>query len=232
MRLYLVRTFTPMPGGTVEVQNCSLGGHFPKSAFALWQVGINNCIYFSQFALISLIMPRPTPTGIKHEVLALADETLRQSAIAGRMGLIGATVKRILQRHGGATGTLVPGKSTGAPWKTTPRPDCALLRMVRQDRSISTRALTAWMRNLYGMRPGQKTINNRLFSRGYRAYRPTMKSLLTTNHHRLRSEWEQRWQNLTMALWQHVIFGDESGFQLYPVDGKLRVCRVPGEHFQ
>ena len=49
-------------------------------------------------------MPRPTPTGIKHEVLALADETLRQSAIAGRVGLIGATVKRILQRHGGATG--------------------------------------------------------------------------------------------------------------------------------
>ena len=40
------------------------------------------------------------------------------------------------------------------------------------------------------------------------------------------------WQNLTMAHWQHVIFGDESRLQLYWVDGRLRVNRVAGEHFQ
>ena len=34
-----------------------------------------------------------------------------------------------------------------------------------------------------------------------------------------------------MAHWQHVIFGDESRFQLYPVDGRLRVCHLPGERF-
>ena len=32
--------------------------------------------------------------------------------------------------------------------------------------------------------------------------------------------------------WQHVIFGDESRFQLYPVDGRLRVCRLPGKRFR
>ena len=35
-----------------------------------------------------------------------------------------------------------------------------------------------------------------------------------------------------MAHWQHVIFGDESRFQLYPVDGRLRVRRLPGERFR
>ena len=35
-----------------------------------------------------------------------------------------------------------------------------------------------------------------------------------------------------MAHWQHVIFGDESRFKLYLVDGRLRVCRLPGERFQ
>ena len=48
----------------------------------------------------------------------------------------------------------------------------------------------------------------------------------------LRLEWAQRWRNLTVAHWQHVIFGDESRFQLYPVDGRLRVRRVPGERFR
>ena len=37
--------------------------------------------------------------------------------------------------------------------------------MVRQDCFISARALTARMRNLYGMKAGRKAINNRLLSR-------------------------------------------------------------------
>ena len=176
-------------------------------------------------------MPHPTPMGIRHEVFALAREGIKQGAIAARVGLTRATVNHILKRHA-ATGSLVPGKSSGAPRKTTPRQDRALLRMVRQDRFLSARALTARMSNLYGMRAGRTTVNNRLLSRGYRAHRPTTKPLLTANHRRLRLEWAHRWRNLTVAHWQHVIFGDESRFQLYPVDGRLRVRRLPGERFR
>ena len=35
-----------------------------------------------------------------------------------------------------------------------------------------------------------------------------------------------------MAHWQQVIFGDESRFHLYLLDGRLGVCRFAGEHFQ
>ena len=35
-----------------------------------------------------------------------------------------------------------------------------------------------------------------------------------------------------LAHWQHVIFGDESRFQHYPVDGRLMVHRFPGDSFQ
>ena len=76
-------------------------------------------------------MPRPTPMGIRHEVFALAREGIKQGAIAALVGLTRATVNRILKRHA-ATGSLVPGKSSGTPRKTTPRQDLALLRMVRQ----------------------------------------------------------------------------------------------------
>ena len=85
------------------------------------------------------------------------------------------------------------------------------------------------MRNLYEMRAGRKTINNRLFSRGYRAYRPTRSPLLTANCWSLRLKWAQRWQNLTMAHRWHVIFSDKSRFQLYSVDGRLKIRRIPGE---
>ena len=89
-----------------------------------------------------------------------------------------------------------------------------------------------WMRTLYGMRAGWKTINNRLLSHGYCVYRPTRKPLLTANHCHLCLESAQGWKNLTMAHWQHVIFGDKSRSQLYLVDGRLRVCRLPDECFQ
>ena len=101
--------------------------------------------------------------GIRHEVFALAREGIKQGAIAARVGLTLVTVNRILKRHV-AIGSLVPGKSSGAPRKTTPRQDRELLRMVRQDSFLSARALMARMRNLYGMRAGRTTVNNRLLS--------------------------------------------------------------------
>ena len=93
---------------------------------------------FSKVFLIVRTMPRPTPMGIRHEVFALACKGIKQGAIAARVGLTRATVNRIFKRHA-ATGSLVPGKSSGAPRKTTPRQDRALLRMVRQDCSVRHR---------------------------------------------------------------------------------------------
>ena len=63
--------------------------------------------------------------------LHLPVRAFKQGAIAARVGLTRATVNRILKRHA-ATGSLVPGKSSGAPRKTTPWQDRALLKMVRQ----------------------------------------------------------------------------------------------------
>ena len=67
---------------------------------------------------------------------------------------------------------------------------------------------------------------------GIQACRLTRKLLLTANYRRLHLGWAQRWQYLTMAHSQLVIFCDESRFQLYPVDGRLEVCRSPGECFR
>ena len=84
-------------------------------------------------------MIQPTPIRIRHELLALACQGMWQNAIAGREGLTHATVNHMLQRHA-ANGTLVPSKSTRAPRKTTPRQDCALLRLVQEDHFIRAQA--------------------------------------------------------------------------------------------
>ena len=224
IRRYIDQTFTSVPSGIFQ----NLGGHFPKSTLALWQVRIKNCIFFCSVLTGCSTNALSNPLGIRPEVLALACEDMRQGVIAGRVDLTRAAVYRILRRHA-ATGTLVP----------SPRGLPGRLHLVKtmlcwgcSDRVASAQALTSWMRNLYGMRAGWKTINNRLFSHGYRAYRPTRMSLLITNHPLLRSELAQRWQNLVIALtachlrWQVQIPTLPGRWQAY------RVCHLPGERVQ
>ena len=114
IRPYHGHAFTSMPSGIVEVQNHSLGGHFPKSAFALWREEIDNCIFFSQFLLIVLIMPHSTPIGIRHEMLALAHGVMWQIVllVSGSYSWRLATINHIMQSHA-ATRQLMSGKSTG-----------------------------------------------------------------------------------------------------------------------
>ena len=165
IRPCLCWNFTSMPTGIIKVQTCSLWS-FPQICLHTVASSNQQLHFHSQFSLIVLIKPHPTPIGSSHEVLALAHEGMWQRAIAGPLGLTCANVNRILHRRV-ATGTLVPGKSIGAHWRTTPHQDCALLKIVWQNRFISDRALTVGMRNLYGMRAGQKTVNNRTLSCDY-----------------------------------------------------------------
>ena len=61
---------------------------------------------------------------------------------------------------------------------------------------------------------------------------PQGSPLLTASHHRLCLNSHKNDRTWQWPIWQHVIFGDESRFQLYPVDGRFRLCNFLGEHFQ
>ena len=231
IRHYLGQPFNAWSSGIVELRTHSIGGRSPKSIFTLWQLWINICIFFQKFFWLFEQCPVQPLWVLGMRCLHLPVRAL------SKVLLLPVWVWLVLPSTAYSKGMLpldlwCQASLQGLPRKTTPRQDRALLRMVRQDRFLSARALTARMRNLYGMRAGRTTVNNRLLSRGYRAYRPTTKPLLTANHRRLRLELAQRWRNLTVAHWQHVIFGDESRFQLYLVDGRLRVRRLPGERFR
>ena len=147
---------------------------------------------FSQFSLIVLIMPRPTHIGIRHEVLALAREGMRRSAIAGRVGLTHATVNNLIlgtrQAHGGSS----IDQTSSRPCFVEDGPtrslhNCSGLEGVDEE----------FVRNEGWPENHQQPA----FVPWLPCYRHTRKPLLTANHRRLRLEWEQRWQNLTVAQW-------------------------------
>ena len=231
IRHYLGQTFNARSSGIVELRDHSIGGPSPKSILTPWQLSINICIFFQKFFWLFEQCPVQPLWVLGMRCLHLPVRAL------SKVLLLPVWVWLVLPSTAYSKGMLpldlwCHASLQGLPerqhlgktvhcWGWSDRIVCWVLGPWRR-----------WMRNLYGMRAGRTTVNNRLLSRGFRAYRPTTKPLLTANHCRLRLEWAQRWRNMTVAHWQHVIFGDEPRFQLYPVDGRLRVRRLPGERFR
>ena len=225
IRHYLGQTFNARSSGIVELQNHSIGGRSPKSIFTLWQLWINIYIFFQKFFWLFEQCPVQPPWVLGMRCLHLPVRAL------SKVLLLPVWVWLVLPSTAYSKGMLPLDLWCQASLQGLPEKQHlgkTVHCWVWSDRIVSW-VLGPW--NLYGMRAGRITVNNRLLSRGHRAYRPTTKPLLTANHRRLRLEWAQRWRNLTVAHWQHVIFGDESRFQLYPVDGSLRVRRLPCERF-
>ena len=159
--------------------------------------------FFSHCSLIVLIMPHPTSIVIGMKCLHLPVRA------CGKALLLVAWVWLVLPLTAYSGGMLPLESSCQArPRGLLGRPHLVKTMLCSGWSNQIAQALTVWMRNLYGMRAGRKTINNWLLSRGHHAYKSTRKPLLGANCCRLCLEWAQRWQNLTMAHWQHVVFGD------------------------
>ncbi|KFM70844.1 Transposable element Tcb1 transposase, partial [Stegodyphus mimosarum] len=73
---------------------------------------------------------------------------------------------------------------------------------------------------------GRHTI--RLLQCGLRARTPLYRIPLTHDHRRLRLQWANQHRDWR-ADWQHVVFSDESRFNLWYHDGRIRVRRYAGE---
>ncbi|GFX92860.1 transposable element Tcb2 transposase [Trichonephila clavipes] len=111
---------------------------------------------------------------------------------------------------------------------TSARDDRRLVRMAQTDRTASSRQLVAQWSTATGVSLCASSIRRRLLQRGLRARIPLYRIPLTQNHRRLRLQWanvHRSWR----ADWQQIVFSDESRFNLWYHDGRIRVRRYAGE---
>ncbi|GFW68680.1 transposable element Tc1 transposase [Trichonephila clavipes] len=100
--------------------------------------------------------------------------------------------------------------------------------MAQTDRTASSTQLAAQWSTATGVSLCASSIRRRLLQRGLRARIPLYRIPLTQNHRHLRLQWanvHRSWR----ADWQHVVFSDESRFNLWHHDGRIRVRRYVGE---
>ncbi|GFU90397.1 transposable element Tc1 transposase [Trichonephila clavipes] len=111
-------------------------------------------------------------------------------------------------------------------WVTSACDDRHLLRVAVNDREASSRQLAARWSFATGVLLSALSSRRCLLKRGLRARVPLYRIPLTAKHRRLQWTHENRvWQ----ADWHHVVFSDESRFNLRDHNGRIRVRRYTGE---
>lgn len=169
-------------------------------------------------------MVRQLTPAICHGVVALRQTGLRQQAIARHYNITQGAVSKILKKNV-LTGVPTPRPRPGRPLKTTGRQDRLLLRMCVGGRTRTTSSLRMEWQNAIGVPVSRTLVNGRLIQAGYRARRPLRKPLLKQNHRQRRLQWARDHLRLGPQHWNHVIFSDESRFEVYRHDGRIRVRR-------
>ncbi|GBM89479.1 hypothetical protein AVEN_187050-1 [Araneus ventricosus] len=68
-----------------------------------------------------------------------------------------------------------------------------------------------------------RTVQRTVINMGFQSRRPTRVPLLTTRHKILLLSWARQHYHWTVDDWKHVAWSDESRFQLYRTDARVRV---------
>ena len=140
------------------------------------------------------------------------------------------TIYRLQSRYR-QTNSVKDRPRSGRPKKTTQREDRYLVTSSRRNRIFTSTALANRLHAATGKRVSFGTVRNRLRAAALRGRRPLVVVPLTQHHRRARLNWAQAHLAWIRQQWFRVVFTDESGFNLQVADGRLRVWRRKGEHF-
>lgn len=145
--------------------------------------------------------------------------------IARTFGCTRQTVIRLLRRVN-QTGQTSDRPRSGRPRVTTPREDHYLRVIHLRNRFVT---MTSSASTALGHPISRLTVMRRLRAAGIRSYRPFRGMSLTRQHRMNRLRWARtvrRWQRRN---WRRVMFSDESRFNMFQADGRVRVYRRRGE---
>lgn len=162
----------------------------------------------------------------KWQIVGMRQGGMSLRQIATRVNVCHSVISRLLKKHR-QTGEVKVAAGRGRPKKTDLRDDRRLLRMARQQPFWSSNQLRQWWQQTTGVNVSRELVNKRLLAARLRARRPVKRPRLTDNHMRLRLAWAQARQNWNLRTWRRVIWSDESRYNLYVADGRLRVRRLP-----
>ena len=169
-------------------------------------------------------MPRLTEAE-RNRAIGMANMGASQRQIARTFNCSQAAISNLLSRYQ-QTGQAQDRPRSGRPRVTTPAEDRYIRTIHLRNRFVTATSTAA---TALGHPVSRRTVIRRLRMAGIRAFRPFRGMALTLLHRQRRIQWARtvrRWQRRD---WERVMFTDESRFNMFRNDGRVRVYRRRGE---
>lgn len=155
-------------------------------------------------------------------VIGMSMQQSSVSDIARELHISKRTIYRWIEEY--RNGKKLPNKSPGRPKKTTPRSDRLICRLAVNNNLCSASQL----RQQWQERVSTMTVYRRLKSAGIRSRRRARVPYLSPANVEARLHWSMA-RAAWRAVWDRVIFSDESRFCRFGNDGRIRVWRKKGD---
>lgn len=163
-------------------------------------------------------------------VIGLVMAKWTTNRISKEINIPESTVKTIKYRYQ-STGTGLTGKRPGRPKKLNDREERAIVRNVRREPMESFGRHLARLENR-DINICKATLIKYLDDLGFNSYVAAHKPLLEPHHVKKRLAWTKAKVNWTDDQWSHVVWSDESRFNVIGNDGGARVIRMEGERYK
>jgi len=170
-------------------------------------------------------MNRERKAFLRGLALGLCQDKMSIKAIAHRLNVTRQTVYRWIQDYN-QHDKVIANRPRGRSRKTTGRSNRLLVRLAVQNNKSSTNRL----KQLWREPVSASTVYRRLREAGLRRRRMALCPLLTPAQTAARLEWAMR-RVIWRAIWNRVIFTDESRFRRFGNDGRVMVWRTRGTRY-
>ena len=151
------------------------------------------------------------------------------SEVAMKFGFLRTTISRVYREYQVSGKTSNLRQRCGRKKTLTERDHRRLKRIVTRDRRSTLPQIAADLNAGPSTSVSVRTVQRTLIDMGFRSRRPSRVPLLTKRHKALRLAWARQHRHWTLNDWKNVVWSDESRFQLYRADGRVRVWRKPHE---
>lgn len=121
---------------------------------------------------------------------------------------------------------------TGRPRKLTAREESLLVRKIKRNPKITSSQVSAEIREEIGKEIHPKTVRRTLHRAGYKSRVARKKPLISKANQKKRLEFAKSYKDKPTDFWTNVVFSDESKFNIFQSDGRIRVWRKPNTELE
>lgn len=136
------------------------------------------------------------------------------------------TIYSIIKRFKNET-SLKSRPHTGRPRKLSTKEERKIVRKVKQNPKITSTQIAAEVKEELGKEIHPKTVRRTLHRAGYSSRVARRKPHISKVNQEKRMEFAKSYINHPVDFWDSVLFTDESKFNIFQSDGRIRVWRKP-----